>query len=156
MGTETPVAAGPPPGPRPPAPAKPRIENRLAALVLGLLPGGLVLYFGFNGGGFFPGTVGFACVILIQLLILRVLLADHPFEGVSRGVVVVGGALAAYATWVLLSGLWSDAHERALIEFDRALLYLVVFLLFAVVARSMSRIPWLVRGLAAAIVVCGS
>src|SRR4051812_43843258 len=105
MGTETPVAAGPPPETAPAAQPKPRIENRVAALVLGLLPGALVIYFGFNGGGFFPGTVGFACVILIQLLILRVLLADHPFEGVSRGVVAVGGALAAYAAWVLLSGL---------------------------------------------------
>jgi hypothetical protein len=128
----------------------------LAALVLGLLPGALVLYFGFNGGGFFAGTVGFACVILIQLLILRVLLGDQPFEGFSRGVAVVGGALAAFATWVLLSGLWSDAHDRALIEFDRALMYLVIFLLFGLVARTPSRIPWIVRGLAASIVICAA
>src|SRR3712207_5422663 len=115
--------------------SEPRIENRFAALVLALLPGALVLYFGFNGGGFFPGTVGFATVILIQLLILRVLLGDHPFEGVTRGVLAVGGALGAFAAWVLLSGLWSDTHDRALIEFDRALLYFVVFVLFAVVDR---------------------
>ncbi|MFL5782457.1 MAG: O-antigen ligase family protein [Thermoleophilaceae bacterium] len=156
MGTETPAAVAPPPETAPTAPAKPRIEARVAALLLGLLPGGLVVYFGFNGGGFFPGTVAFACVILIQLLILRVLLADHPFEGVNRGVLVVGGPLAGFATWVLLSGLWSDAHDRALIEFDRALMYLLLFLLFAFVARTPSRIPWIVRGLAAAIVVCSS
>jgi O-antigen ligase len=155
MGTETPAAVVAPPETASAAPARARIESRLAALALGLLPGALVLYFGFNGGGFFAGTVGFACVILIQLVILRVLLADHPFEGVSRGVVLVGAPLAAFATWVLLSGLWSDAHDRALIEFDRALMYLLVFLLFAFVARTASRIPWIVRGLAVAIVVCG-
>jgi O-antigen ligase len=156
MGTETSAAAPAPPAPAPPPPAKPRIENRVATLVLGLLPGALVLYFGFNGGGFFPGTVGFACVILIQFLILRVLLGDHPFDGFTAGVGIVGGALTAFAAWVLLSGLWSDAHDRALIEFDRALLYVVVFLLFALVARTASRTRWIVRGLAAAIVICGS
>src|SRR4051794_9349129 len=154
MGTETPAAVAPPPETAPAAPAKPRIENRVAAVVLGLIPGALVIYFGFNGGGFFPGTVGFACVILIQLLILRVLLADHPFEGVTRGVLAVGAALAAFATWILLSGIWSHAHDRALIEFDRALLYLVVFLLFGIVARSATRIPWIVRGLAGAATIC--
>jgi O-antigen ligase len=155
MGTETSAAAVAPPAPAPAPLPKPRIENRVAGVVLGLLPGALVLYFGFNGGGFFPGTVGFACVILIQLLILRVLLGDHPFDGFTAGVGIAGGALAAFATWVLLSGLWSDAHDRALIEFDRALLYVVVFLLFALVARAATRTRWIVRGLAAAIVICG-
>ena len=144
-------------GPRQPSKRAPgRIENRIAALVLALVPGGLVLYFGFNGGGFFPGTVGFACVMVIQLLIVRVLLGDHPFEGVSRGVLVTGAALAGFVAWVLLSGLWSHAHDRTLIEFDRGLLYLAIFLLFGFVARTSSRIPWMVRGLAVAIVVCGS
>src|SRR5436309_595543 len=122
-----------------------RIENRIAALILALVPGGLVVYLGFNGGGFFPGTVGFACVIVIQLLIVRILLADHPFEGVSRGVAFAGVALAGFVAWILLSGLWSHAHDRTLIEFDRGLLYLSVFLLFGFVARSTSRIPWMVR-----------
>src|SRR3954447_14990398 len=123
MGTETtPPAALAAPAPRGAQASRPRerFESRIGGAVLALVPGGLVLYFGFNGGGFFPGTVGFACVILIQLLILRVLLADQPFEGFSRGTAIVGGALAGFATWVLLSGLWSDAHDRALIEFDRA------------------------------------
>src|SRR2546421_8590226 len=158
MGPETPGAvddliAGPP---RASEPAPARIENRIAALVLALVPGALVVYFGFNGGGFFPGTVGFGCVIVIQFLIIRVLLADHPFEGFGRGVAVLGGLLAAFVTWILVSGLWSHAHDRTLIEFDRGLLYLTIFLLFGFVARTASRIPWMVRGLAIAIVVCGS
>src|SRR3989440_6435399 len=158
MGPETPGAvddliAGPP---RASEPAPARIENRIAALVLALVPGGLVLYFGFNGGGFFPGTVGFACVIVIQLLIVRVLLADHPFEGFGWRVAAVGGPLAGFVAWILLSGVWSHAHDRTLVEFDRGLLYLLVFVLFAFVGRTTSRIPWIVRGLAGAILVCGT
>ncbi|HKP91381.1 MAG TPA: O-antigen ligase family protein [Thermoleophilaceae bacterium] len=130
-----------------------RIENRVAAFLLALVPGGLVVYFSFNAGGFFPGTVGLACVIVIQLLIVRVLLADHPFEGFRSGVAVIGAPLAAFTAWILLSGLWSDSHDRVLIEFDRALLYLVLFLLFGVTVRTATRIPWMVRGLAAAIVL---
>src|SRR5919202_6886611 len=109
METSAPAAAAPPPdaATRVDMPRPQRIENRIGGAVLALVPAGLIVYFGFNGGGFFPGTVGFACVIVIQLLIVRVLLADHPFEGFNRGVAVVGGALAAFAAWVLLSGLWS-------------------------------------------------
>jgi hypothetical protein len=154
MGTETPGAVTPPTADS--RPRSGRIENRVAALVLALVPGALVLYFGFNGGGFFPGTVGLACVIVIQLAIVRVLLADHPFEGFARRAVVVGVPLAAFVAWILLSGLWSDAHDRVLIEFDRGLLYLMLFLLFALVARTAGRIPWIVRGLAFAIVVVGA
>jgi O-Antigen ligase len=155
MGTETPAAAVAAPPAGEDGARQDRIENRVAALVLSLVPGALVVYFGFNGGGFFPGTVGLACVIVIQLLIVRVLLAEHPFEGFRSGVAVIGGPLAAFVVWILLSALWSDSHDRVLIEFDRALLYLVLFLLFAFTARTSSRIPWLVRGLAAAsVVVC--
>ena len=132
-----------------------RIENRAAALLLALVPGILVLYFSFNAGGFFPGTVGLACVIVIQLLIVRVLLADHPFEGFRSGVAAIGVPFAAFVVWILLSALWSDSHDRVLVEFDRALLYLMLFLLFGVTVRTATRIPWMVRGLAAAIVVVG-
>jgi O-antigen ligase len=150
MGTETSGAVARPASP----PERPdRIENRVAAFVLALVPAGLVLYLGFNGGGFFPGTVGLVCMIMIQLLIVRVLLADHPFEGFSRGALLVGVPLAGFVVWILLSALWSDAHDRALIEFDRGLLYLLVFLLFAVTARTASRMPWVVRGLTLAITI---
>src|SRR4051812_43313692 len=155
MGTETPVAASPAHA-EDEAPRPGRIENRAAALALALVPGGLMIYLSFNGGGFFPGTVGLVCVIVIQLVIVRVLLADHPFEGFQRSVALVGAPLAGFVVWILLSGLWSDSHDRVLIEFDRALLYLMLFLLFAFTARTESRIPWIVRGLALASVVVGA
>ena len=39
---------------------------------------------------------------------------------------VACGALALFGTWQLASGSWSDSPGRALIEFDRTLLYLLV------------------------------
>jgi O-antigen ligase len=156
METSAPAAAAPPPdaATRVDTPRPQRIENRIGGAVLALVPAGLIVYFGFNGGGFFPGTVGFACVIVIQLLIVRVLLADHPFAGFSRAAGAAGLLLLGFAAWVLASGLWSDAEDRALIEFDRALLYVLVFVLFAISARTHRRFPWMVRGVAVAALVC--
>jgi len=159
MATETTaVTERPPPGGQRTGQAeRANIETRLAAGALALLPGALVVYFGFNGGGFFAGTPAFACLIVIQLLLLRVLLADHPFDGFSLRLAVPGLALAGFVAWVLLSDAWSHVRGRALIEFDRDLLYLLLLVLFGITARTRARIPWIVRGLAAAIVVvCGS
>ena len=74
MATETTAAMERPPpgGARADEAHGPNIETRAAAGVLALLPGALVLYFGFNGGGFFPGTPAFACLIVIQFLLLRI------------------------------------------------------------------------------------
>src|SRR5205807_847159 len=98
----------------------------------------------FNGGGFFPGAVGFIAAIACQLVMARVLLADDPFAGYTRALAVVGGMLALYALWTLASSLWSHAEGRALIEFDRALLYLLVFILFGLGARRPSALRWIV------------
>ncbi len=135
----------------PPA-ERPRIELQVAGAVLAALPALLVLYFSFNGGGYFAGTVGFAAVIVIQLLIVRVLLAERPFAGVTRQLALVGLAGAAFVAWVLLSGLWAHARDRTLIEFDRDLFYVLVFLLFGMVPRTAERMRWIVRLLTAAIV----
>ena len=156
-----PAAAAEPEAPRRATPDehggdRPRIELEVAAAILAALPGALVIYLGFNGGGFFPGTVGFASIIVIQLLIARVLLADTPYAGLTSRAAIVGGAGLAFVAWVLLSATWSHARDRALIEFDRDLFYLLLFLLFAVVPRTARRIPWMTRALAGAIFVVGA
>src|SRR4051812_17883406 len=115
--------------PTPGARTRPPIERRLAAAALTLLPGVLNLFFGFNGGGYFPGSVGFAALVVSQMIAVRVLVADDPFAGFSRPLAVVAGLLTLYAGWTLASSLWSDAHDRALIEFDRTLLYVLLLVL---------------------------
>ncbi|NUT54407.1 MAG: hypothetical protein HOQ03_00295, partial [Thermoleophilia bacterium] len=90
------------------------------------LPAVLTLALAFQAGGFFPGTVGLAAAALCVLLVLRVTLGRDPFGGWSPFLTVACGALALFATWQLASSSWSDSSERALLEFDRTLLYLLV------------------------------
>jgi O-antigen ligase len=64
--------------------------------------------------------------------------------------------MSIYTLLTLLSQYWSHAPGRALVEFDRALLYLLVLVLCGSVARSRGRLAWVIRALAAGIVVvCG-
>ncbi|MGB9184637.1 MAG: O-antigen ligase family protein [Solirubrobacteraceae bacterium] len=142
-------------GAEPAEPQSSRIEERLASAALALLPGALIAYFSFQGGGFFAGSVGFATLIVLQVLVVRVLLAGRPFAGISRRHVVVTGSLGLYAGWTLASAIWSHAFGRALVEFDRALLYLLLLMLFGSLPRRVWRMPLLLRGLAAgSLVVC--
>src|SRR5687767_3265778 len=84
------------------------------------------LFLAFQAGGFFPGTVGLAAALLALALVARVTLAERPFEGWSLTLGVAAAALAGLAAWTLASAAWSDAPARALTEFDRVLLYLLL------------------------------
>src|SRR3954463_12997105 len=86
-------------------------ERRVAAAALTLLPGVLIVFFGFNGGGYFAGTVGFAALVVCSIVCVGILVADSPFAGFSRPLAVVSCLMALYAGWVLASGLWSEAHD---------------------------------------------
>lgn len=123
----------------------------LAAFVA--LPGALMLWFGFQAGGFFPSAPALGAVVLALVLLVRATTAERPFAGIGRAAAVAGGALALFAVWTLLSAYWSDAPTRALIEWDRALLYLLVFVLCASLPRSEERLAWMVRGVALSTVV---
>src|SRR4051794_28987080 len=139
--------------------ARPRrpVERRIAAAALALLPGALILFFSFNGGGYFPGTVGFATLVVSQMIAVRVLVVEDPFAGLSRPLAAVTVVMALFAGWILASGLWSDAKDRALIEFDRALLYLLLLVLMGLLPRRAYRVKWIVRACAAAAVaVCAA
>src|SRR3954451_12192861 len=137
------------------APARRPVERRVAAAALALLPGILIVFFGFNGGGDFSGSGGFATLLVSQLLVVRVRVADEPFAGFSRPLALVAGAFALFTGWTLASGLWSDAQDRSLIEFDRALLYLLVLVLMGLLPRRAYRVQWIVRAPAiGAFVVC--
>ena len=117
------------------------------------LPGALTVYFSFNAGGYLPSAPAFVAITLALLLVLRVTIIDAPFAGFSAPLGLAVGALALYAVWTLLSAGWSDASARALIEFDRALVYLFALLLFGSIPRTSARMRWVVRGLAAGIIL---
>ena len=120
-----------------------------------LLPGALIVYLGFNAGGFFPDTTAIVTIVLLAVLGLRICVARSPFEGFNRSLAIAAAGLALYALWTLVSGRWSDAPARALLEFDRALLYLVTLVLFGSIGRTTARLRWMLRSVALGIaVVC--
>lgn len=141
------------------APAKndgsaPRAEQ-FALIALMLLPGALIVFTGFNAGGYFPATPAIGALVLAQILIVRILQARHPFEGLGAWTLVVIAALALFGALTLASALWSHSTSRALISFDRVWLYLLVLVLFGTVRPSTQNLRWLVRGLVlGASIVC--
>jgi O-antigen ligase len=131
--------------------------SELGRVGLMLLPGALIVFLGFNAGGYFPGTPAVAALVLTQILLVRIVQAPHPFAGLAPLTLVAIGALGCYAALTLASGLWSHSTSRALIEFDRIWLYLLVLVLFGTVQASTSNLRWLVRGLVlGASIVCVS
>ncbi|HYM56999.1 MAG TPA: O-antigen ligase family protein [Solirubrobacteraceae bacterium] len=114
----------------------------------GLATGALAFF----AGGFFPGVTATAAVLAAIGVVLRLTLADRPFEGWSAGLSIAAGSLALLAVWTLGSSQWSGAPARALVEFDRALLYLAVLVLFGLFAARSSDLATLLRWVAG--VVC--
>jgi O-antigen ligase len=144
---------------------KPRVRDDVAVafaslsevgtIALMLLPGAMIVFLAFNAGGYFPGTPAVAALVLTQILLLRILQARHPFEGMAPITLVAIAALGGYAALTLASGIWSHSISRALIEFDRAWLYLLVLVLFGTVRATAVNVRWLIRGLAIGIsIVC--
>jgi O-antigen ligase len=131
------------------------LGSRLSTGALVLLPGALTVYLSFNAGGFFPNTVAFAALLLAGTLIARICLADAPFAGLSKPLAIAAGAFALFAVWTYASAAWSNAPGRALVEFDRALLYLLTLLLFGSIRRSDARLRAMTWSLALGIAVVG-
>jgi hypothetical protein len=122
---------------------------------LALAPGLMVAYFGFNGGGYFPGAQAFVALVLALVLALRMWFASEPLAGLGPLPAMGAGLLALYGAWTALSASWSHAPGRAVVELDRVVLYLLALILFASFARSTDRIKLMIRGIAAAaVLVC--
>lgn len=149
---DTPIGAEPPVQTAD-APVAP-IE-RAATTALMLLPGALVVFMGFNAGGYFPAAPAVASIVLAWVLLVRIVSSRRPFEGLAPATLVAIAALTLYAALTLASAAWSHSTSRALIAFDRALLYLLVLVLFGAVRASAANMRWLVRGLVlGASIVC--
>jgi O-antigen ligase len=139
----TPVAAKPAPRPRPPLAA-------LAASVLAICgPGAITVYLAFRSGGFFAGAPAIVAVVLGVALMLRVVLADRPFEGFGPALLAAATGLGLYAAWTLASAAWSNAPAQAMIEFDRALMYWLALVLFGSFGWNRERLMWTLRALVA-------
>jgi hypothetical protein len=121
---------------RPSADRRVAAQLERAALALTVfLPAPLIVYLGVNSGGYPKGITGVAAAMMGGLLLLRALLAPRTIR--RPGVVASTGATAllALAAWQLLSMAWSDSATRAIAEFDRTVLYLLVFVTLATLPR---------------------
>jgi O-Antigen ligase len=127
--------------------------GRVANGLLLALPVALIVGLSFNAGGFFEEAPALFALGVAVLLLLRIVLARDPFEGVGRLVVIAVGSLALFAGWSLLSARWSHAPGRAFGASERALLYLLVLALFGSIGRTNARLRWLIRSVVLGIVV---
>ena len=122
---------------------------------IALLPGALTIYLGFDGGGYFPPATGVGCAALTLALVLRLTLAERPLEGFGIAAGLVTAALGLLGVWSLVSSAWSDAPARAVAEFDRALLYMLMLALLATLPRTTETARIVLIGIAgAATFVC--
>jgi hypothetical protein len=118
------------------------------------LPGALVVYTGLSDGGFFADTTATLAVWMALLLGAWVAVGRDPVAGISPRLIVAAAALGLFAVWTLLSATWGSPG-RAVVEFDRALLYLLTLVFFGSLPMTPGRLRWMVRGVAlAAVVLC--
>jgi tetratricopeptide (TPR) repeat protein len=121
------------------------------------VPAALLLFLTFRAGGFFPAQHALVALVFVVALVLRLTVAEHPLAGASRLLVVAGAATALLAAWMLLSGSWSHAPGRALLEYTRALVYLLPLVVLGTLPRMPYAPAWVVRWLALAfVIVCGA
>lgn len=133
------------------------VRTKAPWILLALLPGALTVHFAFNAGGYFAGEPAALAILLLVVLAARIMLTSDPAAELSRGLLFAAAALALFGLWTLVSGGWSDAPARALLEFDRVLLYLVALVLFGSIAGDAERLRWMLRGVAlAAVIVCAA
>jgi O-antigen ligase/polysaccharide polymerase Wzy-like membrane protein len=109
------------------------------------LAGLLTVFLTLRAGGFFPDITALAVLVLAVALVIRITVAADPFAGWSRAGAVAVLAAAGFASWTLISGTWSDATGRALVEFDRALLYVLAIALYATIPRDRGSLTALLR-----------
>ncbi|HVX33022.1 MAG TPA: O-antigen ligase family protein [Solirubrobacterales bacterium] len=130
--------------------------NPTAVALSGLIaagPAAFTVYLAFRSGGYFAGAPAIAAIVLAVALVLRLMLADEPFEGFGPALAWAAGGLGAFTLWTLLSAFWSHAPAQALIAFDRSLMLWLALVFFGSFRWSRERLLWAVRLLAAAMVV---
>ncbi len=122
---------------------------------LTLVVGGSLFWLAYDGGTYALTSWGAVAIVVWWVIALGVGLGFWPRSPVPTPALATGGLLAAYAVLAGLSALWADSEERSFEEFDRAALYLGIFLLPVLAApRGRTARRW-VYGMSAAIVAIG-
>src|ERR687895_6790 len=122
-----------------------RLSDARLAVTLGVAVG--IFALGLDGGAFGLPTRGSLAIGVWWTIAVLAVVGLGPRGGIPRAALVTGGFLAAFVAWTGASIAWADSAERALTEFNRAALYLGVFVL-AVMAGARRLAPRWADGLA--------
>lgn len=128
-------------------PHHPRLAGHLGADKLAFVPGAavviLLLIWAVEDGGYDQGTWYWGALIALSALAVTILM---PFRTVvpGRAVRIALAAFAAYVAWSYLSITWAGSKGDALDGSNRALLYLLIFSVMAL-------LPWTPRAALAAL-----
>jgi hypothetical protein len=144
------TAPHPDPDPAADLPRGSEFSRRWSAPIGGLILAVLTVYLSFNAGGFFPGATAYATVVVAVLVVFGIMLLHEPLTASPPAMLTALGAICGFAVLTLLSGTWSHSWSRAVLEFDRALLYALVLVLFGLMPQRKDGLEWGLRGLAAA------
>jgi O-antigen ligase/polysaccharide polymerase Wzy-like membrane protein len=127
---------------------------RLRPYVLPLAVAVAIFVLALKGGAYALGVRSPLAMIVWGAIAIGVAVSFWPRVRAPRAALVVGALLTAFALLQGLSGIWADSAENAVLELDRGLLYLGVFVLVVVAARQGSARSWS-QGLAVGIVAVG-
>ena len=118
------------------------------------LVGAVVFAVAYDDGGYALTTWSAVALAVWWTILIGVAVGVWPLGRLTRGAVLPGVLLAAFAVWQLASIAWSSSAEDAFAEFDRTALYLGVYVL-TVLAADGRRLGRWVDGVTLAIVAIG-
>jgi len=104
-----------------------------ARVLVAALYGAPIMSLSAASGGFFPPAWGWATVGFALAAGAMLALADDVELGPIDLVALV--ALASFAVWIAVSLLWTESQTRTVLEFQRALLYVVALAALLLAAR---------------------
>jgi hypothetical protein len=123
------------------------VTTRWATLALAA---GTVALLGFRSGGYFASEwglqLGFFALVGLVVVLLAEQLTLRPRE------LVLAGGLLALAGWTFVSIAWSPGPDAPVLAAEKALVYAVAVAAL-LVSLSRERVPWLLAGIAAGVVV---
>jgi hypothetical protein len=125
----------------------------LGALVPGLTTFTAVAWIGIANGGYFATEWGWAALAFVLLALLALLGRERVTVSRLEWAAVL--ALGGFASWTLLSVVWSPSAAQPVLAFERTSVYMLALLAVLLVSTSKTSAVGLVSGvLAGTVVVC--
>jgi hypothetical protein len=111
------------------------LADDLRAVVGGGIAVGLMIFWAIDSGGFDPSTWYWGALVCLACLAATLVLGPRSLAALPRPLQFALGLFAMYVAWSYLSMTWAPYAGLALEGSNRALLYLLLFALMAV-------LPW--------------